>query len=366
MSYNTVLDYINTIKNPEKRKYALEVMELLKLPGRHVAYHAFCTDGAICAALLKWANEGDVFVPIDYFLIYDKKIGLYLSEYEWYAIVDLEPFNLNYQVDLYVDHHITVVGKKINAKRIHFETGTTGPSAASVLYRYLANKLEIPFYLTILAEMSKITDTASYKIPPLTVYYDSKNVEITKDEIDSEKFHQLIWDLQDALTLINKTATPNNICVNLLSENGLASLLAQEDIINRINIHRQERIKALDFAKSLNPAPLTIIINSQTRNIQDILVHYFTNKGAKIIASLKEDPFDKSCSLSLRQSKHNSLEEKELYRLDVLAQRFSGGGGHIEASGASSPNKEEALKILIEWAKEKGLLTEKFNVEGIK
>ncbi|MHA1984744.1 MAG: hypothetical protein ACW967_10340, partial [Candidatus Hodarchaeales archaeon] len=152
-----VNEYISKLKNPETKQYAKEVMEQLEKGGRKVAYHAFCTDGVISATLLKTAGEGDIFVPLDYSLINNEVTGSYLSSLEWYAIIDLKPFNKSHTADLYVDHHVSALGEKFNAKRIHFETGETGPSAAYVLWKYLKNNMEIPSFITTLVEMSKIT-----------------------------------------------------------------------------------------------------------------------------------------------------------------------------------------------------------------
>ena len=84
--------YISNIKNPIKKKYALEVINLVNLEGKKIAYHAFCTDGVISASLLKGINEGDLFIPLDYSLLNNEIIGPYLSSIEWYAILDLKPF----------------------------------------------------------------------------------------------------------------------------------------------------------------------------------------------------------------------------------------------------------------------------------
>jgi hypothetical protein len=235
ISKDLVNEYISTLKNPEKKQYAKEVMEQLEEPGRKVAYHAFCTDGVISASLLKVAGEGDIFIPLDYSLINDETIGPYLSSFEWYAIVDLKPFNTSYTADLYVDHHISALGEKFNAKRIHFETGETGPSAAYVLWKYLKNKMEIPSFLTTLVEMSKITDTASYKHPGPITPYEKQDYEFNNDQYSSEKFHDVIWDLQDALTFVQKTLNPNNSCLELLSKSGLATLFENDLIVKRLN-----------------------------------------------------------------------------------------------------------------------------------
>jgi oligoribonuclease NrnB/cAMP/cGMP phosphodiesterase (DHH superfamily) len=265
---------------------------------------------------------------------------------------------------LYVDHHISALEDKFNAKRIHFETGETGPSAAFVLWKYLKNKMEIPGYITTLVEMSKITDTASYKSPAPTTQFEKQDYNITTDQIDSEKFHNIIWDLQDALTFETKTLKPNNLCLELLSTNGLITLLENEEVIKRINIHRTDRRRTLEYAESLTPTELTAIINPRTRNIQDILVKWLSDHGTKIVVVLKEDLFDKTCSVSLRQSKKNTREEKDRLRLDMFAKMFSeSGGGHIEAAGSHIDSLVKGLEVVKSWGKEKNLEVSIFNVD---
>ncbi|OLS20006.1 MAG: hypothetical protein HeimC3_42170 [Candidatus Heimdallarchaeota archaeon LC_3] len=363
-SSTNISEYISNIQNPEKKQYFSEIIDLLKKPGRKVAYHAFCTDGAISAALLKLVGEGDIFVPLDYSIINNKILGPWLSVQEWYAIVDLKPINTTFTAELYVDHHISGLGAKFNAKRIHFETGKTGPSGAFVLWKYMINKFKFPRYVKVLIEMSVITDTASYKTPAPITLFEKENYEFSDDQLDSKRFHKAIWDLQDALTFENKTVNPNNLCVDLLAKGGLEILLENEIIIKRINKHRSDRMLTLEFAKTLTATELTTIINPKTRNVQDFLVHYLTNNGAKVVVILKEDPFDKTCSISLRQSKLNQKSEKDKYRLDTFAKLFTGGGGgHIEAAGSHSNSLKEAIEIIETWSKEKELKSISYNVE---
>ena len=304
--FNQCLEYITTIQNIEKKRYAQEVIELLKLPGRRVAYHAFCTDGSVSAALLKKAGEGDVFIPLDYWLINHEIFSQLLEQLEWYAIIDLMPFNKKYPVDLFVDHHVSNIPLPKLARRIHFECGKSGPSAAWVFWNAMAKQTQLPNYLYILAEMTRITDTASYKIDAPVSLYTEKKIITEPQEVGSELYHELIWDLQDGCNLSVQIASTNNTLVDLLSEKGLQSLLANKEVIDRINIYRKQRAKALNFAKDIKPTSLTIIRNPNGRNIQDTIINWLLKNGAKVAIAIKEDNALKQCSISFRQSKLNT------------------------------------------------------------
>lgn len=347
MSSLEIIKYIKTRVPKEKRQNYLDIIELTENKGRRVAYHGPCTDGAISAALLKHLNEGEVFIPLNYDILYDSTLRQYLRNLDWHAIIDLEPFNTN-QIDLYVDHHRSVIGSPINARRIHFESGASGPSAAWVLYQSQYEKF--PFELQQLAEVSRITDTASYGIsPPI------ENVNLNSIESILEDFDQLCWFIQDGIFQDEEySVASNNQMVEGLAIHGL-KLLINQDTIDRINKLRENRKKTYEYADGLKITSLMILVNSQDKSFQQTLALYLGKRGgAKVIVFLNER--ENNVTISLRQSKNNSKEEIEKYRLDLLAKKLSpNGGGHAEAAGSATATLSDALLVIDNWGKEKKL-----------
>ena len=162
-------DYVTSITNNEKKQYMLEILDHFSQGSDFVAYHGSCQDGAITAALMNFLEPTKTYIPLDYHVLKDKVLRPYLTKQNWFAILDLEPFNEK-PLELFIDHHRSVIGSFINAKRIHFEVGVNGPSAAFVLYNAYSNIYKIPEHIKKLVDVSKVTDTASFAIdPPIEV-----------------------------------------------------------------------------------------------------------------------------------------------------------------------------------------------------
>ncbi|MHA2277883.1 MAG: hypothetical protein ACXAC2_19040, partial [Candidatus Kariarchaeaceae archaeon] len=81
------------------------------------AVHGFCTDGGTAGAMIKHAIPESSIVPLDYGILKNDPWKALLVNLEWKGIVDLEPFNTK-TIDWYVDHHLSTVGKAINANQI--------------------------------------------------------------------------------------------------------------------------------------------------------------------------------------------------------------------------------------------------------
>ncbi|MHA2366809.1 MAG: DHH family phosphoesterase [Candidatus Hodarchaeales archaeon] len=350
MIHSEILSYIETEVIEENIQYFKDALNLTLLKGRKVAYHGACPDGAISAALMKYLNEGDVFIPLKYDILKDQIIQKYLTEIDWYAIVDLEPFNSK-QLDLYVDHHRSIIGRSINSRRIHFESGKSGPSAAWVLYQYAQIAYDIPNYLKQLIEISCITDTASFKIdPPIDIISQAKGSQ----ESLLNDFNKLCWFVQDALNIEDFfSVSMNNHLVDILYNRGILGLF-QQPIIKRINSQRVERKKSYDYAKKLPLSPLMIFVNCPSKIFRQTLALNLGKKGVKIIIFLTER--EDKVTISLRQSKRNTQNEIEKFRLDLLAKTLNpNGGGHAEAAGSVSTSISEALSKISEWAELKVL-----------
>ena len=312
-----------------------------------VAYHASCPDGSITAALLRHYEPEKEFVPLDYNILKDKNLRNIICNQNWFAIVDLEPFN-DKPMELYIDHHRSVIGKLIKANRIHFEVGKFGPSAAFVLYNSLIGTHEVPNYLKELVEISKITDTASFAIDPPTELV-SKEEKWHLDDFD-----KLCWFVQDATNIEDSfTLQKNNEMVFGLEHKGTGYLLSDERI-KSVNEQREKRLLGEKFISDLKVTDLMVIINVPDSTIKQFISLKLGKKGSKVIAFFSQK--DNVVTISLRQSKSNTREEIEKFRLDLLAKRFNeSGGGHAEASGSISPSIDDAIKIANEWAKDKKL-----------
>lgn len=340
-------EYILTIPNMDKKNYILEIMNELDKKNENIAFHGSCTDGSITAALLYLYKPEKTYIPLDYNILKDAIIRKYLIKQNWFAIVDLEPFN-KHPLELYIDHHRSVIGQTINSKRIHFEVGELGPSAAFVLYNSLIGTVSIPDYMKLLVDVSKVTDTASFRIdPPIEI--------VTKDNLSFlEDFDKLCWFVQDATNVEeNYTLQKNNNLIMGLAKEGINFLLSN-DMITNVNNQRSKRNLAQNFINNLTITPLMVIINTPDNSYKQFISLKLGKLGAKVIVFLNQK--DDIITISLRQSKLNSKDEIEFYRLDLFAKKFNkSGGGHAEASGSTSPSLDYAFGIVKKWAKEKKL-----------
>jgi hypothetical protein len=347
MIKENIKEYLNSIANPEKMKYIIDIFSHFDKGGKFVAYHGSCTDGAITAALLNYVDNEINFFPLDYNILKDTVLRPILTEQKWYAILDLEPFN-SFTLELYIDHHRSVIGSSINSNRIHFEVGKFGPSAAFVLLNALIGQFQIPEYLKELVKISEVTDTASFAIdPPL----DSITLE---DQSFLDDFNNLCWFVQDATNIEDDfTFQRNNDIVHGLSKFGVTYLLSESFVAN-VNKQREKRKLANKFLESLTPTNLMVIINAPDNTFRQFIALKLGKKKTKVIVFFNQREI--AVTISLRQSKKNSKEEIEFYRLDIFAKKFSSsGGGHAEASGSVSESMDSAIKIAKDWAKEKDL-----------
>ena len=340
-------DYITKIPNKDKKQYIIDIVNQLLPDSEYIAYHGSCTDGSITAALMQYLEPGKQFIPLDYNVLKDKIFRPFLRQQNWFAILDLEPFNEN-PLELFIDHHRSVIGILINARRIHFEVGSLGPSAAFVLYNAFSSIYEIPDYLKQLVQISKVTDTASFAIDPPTEKIDKNDNSFLDD------FDRLCWFVQDATNIEDEyTLQKNNEIVRGLRESGITSLLTNERI-KGANLQREKRTSANNFVLSLEIYPLMVIIDAPDNAYRQYIALKLGKIGAKVVVFLNQK--ENNVTISLRQSKSNSKSEIEFYRLDLFSKEFNEtGGGHSEAAGSISPSIEEALTVVEKWAKRKKL-----------
>ena len=339
---DNVYDFLMNLKD-KKKTYGIEILNLCEISEkRRVAFHAFCTDGIVSASLLRAAGEGDVFIPIDYWALRQKGMRTYLEQLNWHAIIDLEPFNIKL-LDLYVDHHNSSMGHTYNARRIHFAIGSEGKSAASVLLN--SGIIKVPEYMLELAEITTITDTATYpSLPPVTP------VSITTIP---PSYAEKIWILDDACRSTQNVKQVLEL-VEELSDYGFEGIL-RENIPNRINFYRQKRKQLLNFVQNIELADVVLLINAQDSSIQTMISLAVLNTSkVKVTASLIQT--SSGVKISLRRAtwleKNNSIDAQKI-RLDLLAKTMN-GGGHPYAAGCYANTLSEAIKIISNWSHKLG------------
>lgn len=347
----SVKEYVEGIGHKGKRDYFRSVLSLVPDGGDddklRMAYHGSCPDGAITAAMALFLGEGEVFVPLDYSILKDAVMRKFLAEVRWHCIADLEPFN-NHTLDLFVDHHRSVIGTPIKARRIHFESGPTGPSAASVFMRSVAEPNALPPYMTQLGEVSKITDTASFAVdPPLEPVEDPEPI--------LGNFDALCWFIQDVCNLEDDwVCDQNNEVVRLMAKGGVSALF-RPHLLKRVNKHRANRHAAVQFADNAPLSSVMVLTNAPNTAYKQALALSLGKKGVKVMAFLSEKE-EGLVTVSLRQSKQNTPVEIENYRLDLLAKAINpSGGGHAEAAGSAAGTIEEATEVIKQWAGQKKL-----------
>jgi len=111
------------------------IYSLVQTGGDMVAFHRADADGIVSAVIVKNAfpNKKFNFIPLGYEALELEDFGPYLSNLDWFAIVDLPPFAES-RVDLFCDHHQSNVEIAINAQTLLFDPDA--PSAAILLARH--------------------------------------------------------------------------------------------------------------------------------------------------------------------------------------------------------------------------------------
>jgi oligoribonuclease NrnB/cAMP/cGMP phosphodiesterase (DHH superfamily) len=330
----------------QKREYRNEILKLAKNPLKKLGYHFNCPDGLVSAALMKhvFSSLDLTFIPIDYPMLKDEEVLSSFAEADWFAIVDLTPFNTE-EIDYFFDHHISNKGKEINAKEHVFDPNA--PSAATLIAKYFSDK--IPEYLKELAEITEITDTASYKIPaPLELKKDYNNLS----------WDEKTWFLEDVCKTTYTIAEHGEL-IEIMTASGLQGLW-REDILERVKGLRQSRKEAFEIADRTEIKNFIIIIDDPFHYNTAYIAREVMKRGAIGAAYITDYPGE--VKVSLRLSRALKLEEVNMYRVDQLANQMA-GGGHKGASGAEVEHLDIALENIKEWAKQKNLSTEILNLK---
>ncbi len=344
----------NSLKKslPAHRKQDIDFLnETLKMERKFIAVHHECADGLTAGAAIlshyraTQEEENVLVLPIDYGLLKNQEVLRELQKIEWHGIVDLEPFSKKVG-EFYIDHHLSSISKLKQFKRIYFDA--EAPSGAFLVEK--SGWFKINEKIKPLIQLTTITDTAGFKLPPPT-----ENFEF-KSNLDEQV---LAWALAD-LTPKFDTITDAIHILMRLAENGIEAL-KEEDLTKIINTNRSVRRKALEIARSLEPKEFVAVINDIQSNDVPLkpILYDLLERGSKVAVALTVD--NKLVKISFRVNRHLPPELKEKYRVDLLAKKLN-GGGHMAASGAAASTIEEALDVILPWVKEKHLSYEIYDI----
>lgn len=342
-------DFLNSYTNADEKatRYTKELIAHLENSIKNgqplYAVHGFCTDGGTAGAMIKYAIPEAAIIPLDYGILKNQQWLDFLQKLNWIGIVDLEPFN-NETIEWYVDHHLSTVGKEINASKIRFDVN--GDSGAWQLY--LSSFLnEFPDKIVELAVMTRITDTAGYvSEPPTTIINDLTDLDITISEGEMGKIQneQRIWLLDDAWGSVE------NLKQQLELHNYLAAdgFLGLQKVLPRINKLRRFRLEGLKIADDILINADIIIFSFKSDSIDKFVIERKLQKrGAKVVISMSNTP--NGFKISFRRNRGLSAEENENIQLHKLANELN-GGGHAGASGGFSESFDEAMSKISKWA----------------
>jgi oligoribonuclease NrnB/cAMP/cGMP phosphodiesterase (DHH superfamily) len=322
----------------KKKKYGTEVLKRTLSNKNKVAYHFNCPDGLVSAALFRYlfADKNLVFIPIDYPLFKEDKISQVLIDANWFAILDLSPFNSN-KIDYFFDHHISNEGKEIKAKVSMFDSKS--PSGATLIAEYFGDKL--PDFMVELSEITKITDTASYSTPaPMEI----------KDDLSEYDWDERVWLLEDVCKS-TFTITEHDLVIEALASKGLDGLW-EKDVLDRVRKLRNSRKESFNIAQDIVITDFIILIDDPLHYNTAAIASELQKRGVKGVAYLTVYPED--VKISLRLNRAMPIKDVEKYRVDLLANTMS-GGGHKGASGAEMENLDETLEIIKTWTNEVNL-----------
>ena len=333
----------------EMQKNIRFIYSLSLLPKPKVAFHASDADGIISAVILKVLADFQqtVFIPLTYQEIKHPNFGDFLQALNWIAIVDLPPFNES-EIKLYCDHHLTNKTLTKTAEVVLFDENA--PSAASLLTKYFQDKL--PRNLQLLADLTTITDTAGFTIPPPVDFFPNFT-EVTRQE--------QAWLLDD----LCRTPESAEEVLSLVQDISTQELQVfnKESYQQRILGLRKLRKKSIRLGKDFEQADVVIIIQGKEKIITSALVHSLFAKG--VIITCVMFPGKLFTGISLRVNSQLPEDKLEQYRVDYLASRLS-GGGHPRAAGGRETSLRKALKEIIDWVQEHDFTCNQYDLRKSK
>ena len=321
----------------EMQKNIRFIYSLSLLPKIKVAFHASDADGIISAVILKTMIDFKqaVFIPLTYQEIKHPIFGGFLQALNWVAIVDLPPFNES-RIKLYCDHHLTNKDLNKTAEVVLFDENA--PSAAFLLAEHFQDN--VPESLQLLADLTTLTDTAGFTIPPPIGIF-SNFTELTRQE--------QAWLLDDLCR------TPESVeeVISLVQDFSIHELQVfdKESYRQRIMKLRKLRKKSIKLGEDFDQADIVVIIQGKEKIMTSALVYSLFEKGVKITCVMF--PGKQFTGISLRVNSQIPEDELEHYRVDRLASKLA-GGGHPRAAGGRETSLKKALKSINTWVQQHG------------
>ncbi|UCG90452.1 MAG: hypothetical protein JSU57_01600, partial [Candidatus Heimdallarchaeota archaeon] len=305
---------------------------LCLLPKPKVAFHAADADGVVSAIILKSLKEFQdaVFIPLGFQEIRHREFSRFLKALNWIAIVDLPPFNES-QIALYSDHHLSNKPLAKRAEVVLFNENA--PSTASLLSKHYYDRLSEN--IKLLADLTTITDTAGFTIPPPE--------DLPLNFLETTRQNQA-WLLDDICR------TPESVEEVLALFHDISNqelkVFSNKMYQQRILSLRTLRKKSITLGDQFELADVIIIIQGKKKIMTSALVRTLFDKGVKISCILF--PGKQFTGVSLRVNSQLPTSELERYRVDILANEYS-GGGHPRAAGGRGLSLEATLSGIIEW-----------------
>jgi len=312
------------------------IHSLALLSKAKIGFHSSDADGIVSAVILKALNEefqNAVYIPLDYQEIRHLEFGHFLRHLDWLAIVDLPPLN-EHEMLLYVDHHTSNKNLRKLAQNIIFDENA--PSTAFLLaHRF---KEQLSKNLLLLADLTTITDTGDFSIDP------PSDLPST---IPTSKQKQA-WLLND----LCHTPESRKDVLQLVQDLSINEL----EIINndwyrhRISHLRTVRKNSMELGDNIEVSDVMIIIRGKKKIMTSAVVHRLFERGTKITCVFF--PGKKFTGLSFRVNPLINNSEIDLYRVDLIASEFN-GGGHSKAAGGRCESFSKALEGVKEWIQRK-------------
>ncbi|MFX0125869.1 MAG: hypothetical protein ACFFAE_19770 [Candidatus Hodarchaeota archaeon] len=329
------LERILTDFSEETQRNIRFIHSLSLLPNPKVAFHGADADGIVSALILKSLKKfhNAAFIPLEYQEIRHSEFSAFLKNLNWEAIVDLPPFNAS-TINLYCDHHQSNKSLIKNAKVVLFDENA--PSAAYLLSNYFNDQL--PGFLKLLADLTTITDTAGFTIPPPEKFL-SNFYEATRQE--------QAWLLNDICRTPESTEEILRLFQDFSSQQ--LEVFYNKIYLQKISGLRTLRKKSINIGDQFELADVIIIIRGKEKIITSALVNRLFEKGVKITCVLF--PGKQFTGISLRVNSQVSISDLERYRVDNLATKFA-GGGHARAAGGRGSTLKTTIKTIIEWIQE--------------
>jgi oligoribonuclease NrnB/cAMP/cGMP phosphodiesterase (DHH superfamily) len=321
------------------------IYSLSLLPKPKVAFHGADADGIVSAVILRNLKEFQqaIFIPLEYAEIRHQRFGSFLTALNWQAIVDLPPFNTSL-INLYCDHHLSNKSLTKNAKLVIFDENA--PSAAYLLLNHF--KDQIPRFLRVLADLTIVTDTAGFTIPPPE--------EIPANFDDATRQEQA-WLLNDICRIPESTEDVISLFQDFSNHklDIFSNKLYYEKILNL----RALRKESISIGDQFELADVLVIIRGKKKIMTSALVNRLFERGVKITCILF--PGKQFTGISLRVNSQISPSELENYRVDKLAAEFT-GGGHPRAAGGRGTSLKTTMKSIVVWIKEHGFTHKEYDL----